>query len=453
VVPGVPYIVGSPIAIHRITPFYNGLSVDFADSYGGYPNPTAYYYTLDGGNSYSLSGNVTSPIIIDGLTVANTYSVGLIARNLGGNTGVSNLVPAIPYVIGQPPVISNIVSRYNGLRVEFSPPAGGYPAPTAYYYSLDFGNTFIDANTATSPILIDGLYISQTYNVEIVAQNIVGNTEPSAPVEGRPYTIGGNIVVDAITSIYNGLTVDFTKPTGWYPDLTTYYYSVDGIHYVLANTSSSSSQITIDGLTVANTYSVSLQATNSLGNTAGSNTALGNPYVIGTAPVIQSLYNNKDGVAVAFFPPTRGYPEPSTYLYSIDGGNSYQDSGMNYSPLLIRDLAGKSSYDVSLKAVNAAGVGAASNIVHGNAYLAGIPPIITGIESVLNGLVVTFTPSPETYATPIVYMYSLDGGNYVDTGCTGSPLTIGNLSVSGTYDVRIRGFLQISNVAAAPYGV
>jgi hypothetical protein len=133
-VPGIPYIKGSPIVINSITPLNSGLSVAFTDSSGGYPSTTTYYYTINGGNTFVVSGNTESPIIIGGLTVANTYSVGLIATNLAGNTNISNLVSAVPNVIGVPPVITSVSPGSNSLQVAFSPPVGGSPPPTAYYY-------------------------------------------------------------------------------------------------------------------------------------------------------------------------------------------------------------------------------------------------------------------------------------------------------------------------------
>jgi titin len=448
-VPGVPYIVGSPIVVNGITPLNNGLSVAFTESVGGFPRPTTYYYTLNGGNTFAISGNTESPLVIGGLTVANNYSVGVIAGSLGGNTGISNLISAIPNVIGAPPVISSVVSGSNSLSVFFSPPVGGNPAPTAYYYSLDLGNTFINANTTTSPFTIGGLYDLRPYQVQLIAQNVMGNTAPSAPVVGEPYTVGGNIVIQSVSSILNGLTVQFTKPSGWNPILTTYYYSLDGINYVLADPSSS--PITIRGLTVATQHVVSLRATNIFGAIAGSNAILGEPWVVGTAPSIQRVYNVLNGISVSFVPSLGGYPPPSTYLYSIDGGYSYLDSGTNQSPVVIRGISGEQYYVVSLKAVNSAGTTGASNSVGGNTYVVGNSPTITGVQSILNGLIVSFTPPAVQYAIPITYMYSIDGVNYIDTGATTSPITIRNLTVAGSYNISIKGVLQLSNVSAPFY--
>jgi hypothetical protein len=450
-VPGVPYVVGSPLVVSNVSSVANGLVVSFTDAMDGYPDATTYYYTVDGGSTFTVSGNATSPALITGLTTANVYSVGMIANSLGGNTAISNLRPGTPHVIGQAPVILGVSSGPDSLSVSFSPPAGGNPAPSAYYYSVDSGNTYTLANGLSSPITISGLSESKVYTVQLKAQNVVGNTAASAPATGEPYTQGTDITVSNVASRYNGLDVYFTPPTGWNPPMNTYYYSLDGTNYVLANTASS--PITILGLTTAIQYSVSLRATNSFGIIAPSNTVIGEPWVIGTAPTIQRIYNVLNGISVSFVGSQGGYPAPSTYLYSIDGGNTYLDSGTNRSPVVIKgpEFAEQRAYTVSLKAVNSAGTSGASNTLSGNSYVVGNSPSITGVQSILNGLVVSFTPPAVQYATPIVYMYSLDGVNYVDTGCTTSPLTIGNLTVAGSYNISIKGVLQLSNVSAPFY--
>jgi hypothetical protein len=69
--------------------------VDFSGSTGGYPNPYAYYYSLDGAD-YTIANSVTSPITIKGLTVVKPYTVTLIAQNAGGFTLPSNMDIGIP---------------------------------------------------------------------------------------------------------------------------------------------------------------------------------------------------------------------------------------------------------------------------------------------------------------------------------------------------------------------
>jgi hypothetical protein len=104
---GRPYILGSEPVINTITPGINSIIVDFSGSTGGYPNPYAYYYSLDGAD-YIIANSVTSPITIKGLTVVKPYTVTLIALNSAGFTLPSNMMSGIP--IYEQPVFNSFRS-------------------------------------------------------------------------------------------------------------------------------------------------------------------------------------------------------------------------------------------------------------------------------------------------------------------------------------------------------
>lgn len=96
---GVVYIqivgtVGSAPTITRITTDnLSSISVFFTPGTGGSPDPTTYYYSLDGGSTYTNANSTTSPIIISGLIRDSPYNIALIATNIAGNTAASNIVP------------------------------------------------------------------------------------------------------------------------------------------------------------------------------------------------------------------------------------------------------------------------------------------------------------------------------------------------------------------------
>jgi len=81
--------------INRLLSGVNSLVVDFMGSTGGYPSPSTYLYSLDGGVYVDASTNL-SPFIIGNLTIAKSYTVTLIARNAGGDTQASNSVTSEP---------------------------------------------------------------------------------------------------------------------------------------------------------------------------------------------------------------------------------------------------------------------------------------------------------------------------------------------------------------------
>ena len=91
------------------------------------------------------------------------------------------------YTIGSSPTITNITNITNGqfgFIINFSSGKQGSHAVTTYYYSLDGGSTYRDANTTMSPITITGIQPNTYYQVVLVASSVAGNTLPSNIVTG-----------------------------------------------------------------------------------------------------------------------------------------------------------------------------------------------------------------------------------------------------------------------------
>jgi hypothetical protein len=191
----------------------------------------------------------------------------IIADNSAGPI-VSVGVQGIPYVVGGTPTVS-IQPALNKLTVSFSQTNKG-TEPVTYYYS-DASNGSNRVGPVTSPFDISG---STERTIYIVANNIAGNVI-SVPATGRPYSIGSEPIINAITSGINSIVVDFSGSTGGYPNPYAYYYSLDGADYTIAN--SVTSPITIKGLTVVKPYTVTLIAQNAGGFTLPSNMDIGIP--------------------------------------------------------------------------------------------------------------------------------------------------------------------------------
>ena len=93
-----------------------------------------------------------------------------------------------PDSVGAAPIITSVTNDSQYLYVNFTPSTGGYPTPTTYYYSIDNGATYTNANTTNSPITIGGLIKGVEYNVTLIAQNRAGNTVASNIGVGKiPY--------------------------------------------------------------------------------------------------------------------------------------------------------------------------------------------------------------------------------------------------------------------------
>lgn len=87
-------------------------------------------------------------------------------------------------ITGTAPTITNITNESKRFNVFFTPGTGGNPDPITYFYSLNGGTTYTNANSTTSPIIIEGLDYVVNYSVTLIANNLGGNTAPSNVVIG-----------------------------------------------------------------------------------------------------------------------------------------------------------------------------------------------------------------------------------------------------------------------------
>ena len=90
-----------------------------------------------------------------------------------------------PYVIGTAPTINSITNLSpTSFAINFTSGTGGLPTPTTYFYSLNAGSNYTNANSTTSPITITGLDSGVNYRVQLIANNLAGNTVASNVVTG-----------------------------------------------------------------------------------------------------------------------------------------------------------------------------------------------------------------------------------------------------------------------------
>ena len=353
---GEPLVVGSAPIINSITPGLNKLIIDFSQNNPGNPAPT-YYYSFDGSNiDFSQNSVNASPITIPNLTIAKYYTFYIVSINTIGRV-LSLSASGEPYILGSAPTIidtSNILNGdvvLNGLVVNFNGSYGGNPAPETYYYSLN-GGGFVDSGYVTSPMIISNLNQPSPYLIRITAHNFVGDTVVSNSIVGTPYIIANPPVIYDISSGINNMTVSFMPAYNGYPQILTYFYSIDGVNYVDAQTNTS--PILIEGLTTFGPYNVTLIASSLAGYTQPSNSFVGKAFVIGDGPVITNLNENYNSVSIEFKNPT-AYPAPTNYYYSIDGVNYILSVQTDASPLYIDRLKSGILYNMSLYSVNFAG--------------------------------------------------------------------------------------------------
>jgi hypothetical protein len=166
--------------------------------------------------------------------------------------------------------------------------------------------------------------------------------------------------ISSVTAGNTQLTLNFTAPTdNGGSTISDYEYSIDdGVNWI--SSGSTTSPITITGLTNATTYSVKLRAINTTGNGAAPISATnGTPVAtVPGAPTITSITAGNAQLSVSFTAPTdTGTSAISDYEYSTDNGATWTLTGSTTSPIVITGLSNGTTYQVKLRAKNTSGSG------------------------------------------------------------------------------------------------
>jgi hypothetical protein len=153
------------------------------------------------------------------------------------------------------------------MTVYFSQTGGTEPVTYYYSESSDGSNPI---GPVESPFDINDVTTERT--IYIVASNIAG-TIISEPAIGTAFLLGTPPIITSIETAVNGLIVYFTGSTGGKPDPYSYYYSLNGTDYILAD--SIQSPMIIPDLEPGTRYEVTLVAQNAAGITSPSNMMVG----------------------------------------------------------------------------------------------------------------------------------------------------------------------------------
>lgn len=142
--------------------------------------------------------------------------------------------------------------------------------------------------------------------------------------------------------------------------ITQYSYSLGGAPYVNFPAGASTTQ-TISGLTANTSYTVQLKATSAAGTSyASGDYSFTTAALPADAPTIAAATGQDLALSISFSLGADNGNAIWDVYYSLDGAG-YISSGSTTSPLVITGLTGRTSYLVSIKSENSAGLSSASN--------------------------------------------------------------------------------------------
>jgi alpha-tubulin suppressor-like RCC1 family protein len=221
---------GSAPIITTVFPYETGIDLYFTQS-SGVPNPTNYYYTLNGSAKVAV-GYTTSPISIYGLTSGNVYNIVLYAYNLSWPSVdhfsiASDTISVTTLRTGTAPTNLTSTSYQKRIDVFFtasingvpslptSEPPYGTPAVNGYYYSINSGPKIYGG--VSSPISITGLNPNTSYSIKLYAYQEFWPSVDHFSAESATLTASTTLVVSGLSYYFVGLndiTLKFPLITG-----------------------------------------------------------------------------------------------------------------------------------------------------------------------------------------------------------------------------------------------
>jgi titin len=354
----------------------------------GYNGPavTSYGYTTTGINGpFTIFSVGTNPVTVTGLTNGVQANIQLVAYNSVGQGALSNILYITPTPTVTVPSAPTDLALYsvtaNSARISFTQNSNGGSAITSYNAYINGSGSPTSLPYQTSPVTLAGLTSGIVYNITLQAVNSVGNSPLSSiftfstlGVPTPPTNLVGNpsstTIGVSFTQGYNGGTIIYTY---------NYSTTADGtINFVqFSNPYQANSPVTITrdsyGSTLQSntTYSILLQAVNSIGASSNSSeiiiTTLSGGATVPPPPT--NLYPScqLNQFLIYFVQTSTGGSPITSYNYTTDGGITYASalntSNIPYttSPILIFKTSSGSqlengvTYNVTLQAVNSIG--------------------------------------------------------------------------------------------------
>jgi len=370
---------------------------------------TAYTVTDSYGTVCSLPAATSCRFT--GLTngTADTFSV--TATNAAG-TSVAVVVTAMPFAAPFAPTNVRAVALNGSALVSWDAAFANGSAITSYTVTSSDAKTCV-ARTSTS-CLVSGLINGTSYTFTVKAINVVGMsapsvasasvipvTTPSAP-RGLVATVGDK----SVSFVWNAPSRNGGTPI---------------LGYVVADrdgktcTTTDALTCSISGLTNGQSYTFTVAARNAVGFSGASSAVTVTPITVASAPTVSSISPVAGGLKVSFTAPASdGGSAVTRYQVSTDSGVTWKSaalSSVKASSFIVGGLSGGTTYGVSMRAFNDAGVSAASDVVNA-IYIAtpGAPRITSAVVSGTSVKVRYTAPTVTGGETPTMYQYSLDGG-------------------------------------------
>ncbi|HYO40912.1 MAG TPA: fibronectin type III domain-containing protein [Nocardioidaceae bacterium] len=372
---------GAPSAPEALTPVEGAYSVEFPfrASEANADRITGYEYSIDGETwvtvpDSDVSGDGPYTVTLGDLRAEILVDFQVRALWSGGVSAASNTTSATPYGVPGAPAIVKAKGRDGAITVSFVAPEGDGGRPvTGYQINYGDNDEWTDVTSEAQDgwwrVTRTGFHNGITYSVRVRAGNVAGVGRGSVPTQVTPITAPAAPILRSVTPGDQKLIIRFDPPQDDPGAPVTSYQATtsdgDGWFDIAPSGSSSSSALAtvLTGLENGTAYQVAVRAINDAGQSAASDTMTRKPFTVPGAPTLTDASAEGRKVTLTFTAPDDDGGSPVTaYQYQQDDAE-WQDleaSGDGPFTATIDNLA-DGGYSFKVRAVNAAGAGAASD--------------------------------------------------------------------------------------------
>ena len=419
-------------------------------------------YCLDNATEYTFTDASASPIIIQGLTVGETYILKLKAENSAGLGEASENYTLLVADIPAPPTITSIVPQDAQLLVYFNLPVIEEGAQISDVgYSLNSGDTFSFQETPStaSPLTISGLDNGTFYLVSLQAKNTVDRySQASNVVIAKPEPLPLAPTNLTAVSINSGIEVSFDSPENNLAAIINYSYQINNDEWVDFSPIQRGSPVQIKNLTNGVEYTVKLRAVAESGYGEASLPVTAKAAKPPTKPTLNTIVEGDTYLEIAFTKPLDlgGLPL-QTYKYSIDNGKTYTattvtDLSETSAKFTVNQLTNGTRYHITLLAATAAGNGTLSNSLSGTPKTVPNPPTDLVAIPADRSVTISFAPPTSNGGSAITnYKYSLNNAAWISVSpaSANTSIKITNLTNGILYSFRVKAVNSIGESEAS----
>ena len=329
--------------------------------------PDINYSNLFGVPKGTTANRPSSPAIGD---VYYNGTLGIIEiYTVSGWAALGGIAPDTPVNLSAADVGTNIAFGSAVADVSFTAGGGG---PSTEFIITPSPVTSPTTFTGTSsPIRVSGLTTGTTYSFTAQARNGIGTSISSAATNTVvPTTVPQAPTIGTASNPANSpyastgpASITFTSNATGNKAIANYKWSTDGTTYTAMSPATTTSPLSIPGLTSGSTYTIRLKAVNANGDSLA--TSASNSVTISTvpqAPTIGSVSSNTSNVGkvnVSFTANNTGN-SPITSFTATSNTGGVNASGAS-GPIVVTGLTPGATYTFTVTATNANGVSQASS--------------------------------------------------------------------------------------------